>query len=506
MVIKGPRSALTDFIEEQKIDIKKLKLLAETKKEEQNIKLIEKQKIVKRKIKNKQSKYGHGMKEMINIDKTGIYDSFFETFLKNNEIYIKENKIINSENKIIDSENKMIDSENKMINSENKMINFYFENSFFSDFIGNDQNPKQNFLKSHSLINKNASNNLYFEKIQFTSKDHFFDEFSKFLSRKRLMNHDFYNFILKNCDKKFCIYDCSTIRNFHLKESLTHVELHTCGQMSDTSFLDCCSNIEKLKITGAFRIKKINLPENLKILDISFCTNISDDFFEDINKNKQIEELVLNHCYGLRNPPLKMSLKKSLKRVYLNETLIDETFIESLGPNLEELSISKCKNIFPIENANKTIKKKKLLKFNQKSGLLDLSAFKKLKILNIEGISTIKKLILPQSIEILNLNYCFGIQEIPKFCNLKELKISGLDIENLEQIIKLKKLKKLDLSWNRYLSHELLVSLVSSLDLDEICVFGCFGLTAESGKFVYENPKKTRIFGCPYETNFLMNK
>lgn len=505
MVIKGPRSALTDFIEEQKIDIKKLQLLNQipTKKKEP----VSPRPIKKRRIKKKINNYE--IKESVNLTSFNHYDQIYWKFLdfyKNDEI--AENDLVLSylENEYSE-QNNLHGHDNIGYNIESTDCDIGLSNMDSSNvFI--DANPIK-------LINSKL---LFTNSPLFPTLDQFLEGFSKFLSRKRLMNQDFYDFLVKNSKNTLKVFDCSSITRFHLNNSCKHVELHTCGQMLDTSFLLNCRNIEKLTITGAFRIRTIPIPEKLRKLDISFCTNIKDDFFDNIDKNAPLEELVLNNCYGLDSPQSRVSFQKiirSLKRISINETFLDENFLEFLGPDLEELSIAKCKNIFPIGQDNKKVrnknvrksgKTKKFLKFDARNGVLDITTFKKLRRINIEGISTIKQLKTGPEIEALNLNYCFGITEVPKGPVIKELKLSGLDIENLDDIKAMKQLKKLDLSWNKHLNHDMLVSIVEALELEEICVFGCFGLTNETVKFGYENPKGTKIIGCPYETNYLMNR
>lgn len=451
MVIKGPHSALTDFIKEEGIDIKKLqKIQVKTsEKSEEKIIEIKKRKKIKKTIKSV---------EMLN--KTDFYD--FSNFLK-----------------VFDY---------KMIINDEYVKKFKFENKI----------DKKDDRKSLGENNK--------QKQHFRSKEDFLDEFCKYLGKNRMIDQNYFDFFVRNSDKKLIIYDCSHIKNFKIPSEIIHLELYFCGQMENTDFLNNCKNIEILKIIGGFRLKSVKIPPKVRILNLSYCSNLSDDIIEEINKLKFLEELYLNHCYKILNSKLKNSVKK----LHLDETFVTENFFEEIKnfKKIEELSISKCPNLFSVDYEKESIKNiKKVFKFNQKNGILDMNMFKNLKSLNIEGISTIKKIKLNNNIQKLNLNYSYGIESLPNFKNLKFLSVSDLDLnkENLRKIIEYKNLEELDISWNRELDDDILELIVKNLNLSQITIFGCFGLTISSAYLVYMNDKKIKIVGHPFETNYLMN-
>ena len=335
-------------------------------------------------------------------------------------------------------------------------------------------------LEEDKLIENTLQN---IDKIEIT--DELLNTISMYLSRKRKMSKQFFDFLVDKCRDKLVIYDCSMIKDseFVISKNLRRLELFQCGQLTESTLnfiLSQMKDLEILKITGAFLIENFNVPSKLKILDVSNCSRLKNSFINNINSSlKELEELKLSFCYGFTS---EAELFVNVRSLYICETKLSEKFYNNIK-TIRKLSIKRCPNI---------------------NSLLDIS---ELEYLDIEGIVTVNHI--PSSTKLLSLNItdCVQIEDLD-FINLKYLKAANISLnENkIEQIFKMKNLKELDISWNVFVGDNILEKLLNMPTLQKISVFGCFGLTKMSVDLAYRNRHKFKIIGNPSETKYLLEE
>lgn len=319
----------------------------------------------------------------------------------------------------------------------------------------------------------------------FTYTDSQLNLISMYICRNRLMNSDYFYFLLNNCKEELYIYDCSMIKDaeYLINKKLKKLELFLCGQITENSLnsiLDGQDSLEVLRITGAYLIENIELPRSLKVLDLTNCSRISNNLIGSINKTyERLEELRLSFCYNLTDD---VQLEVDIERLFICETTLSPVFYQKAIQNVRQLSIKRCPKINEIPS----------------SGCLEY--------IDIEGMVTLKELHLPKSIEYIDASYCYNINSF-QYPNLTYLNVSyiNLNIESIKEICKNKKLKILDLSWNNNLDDKTLQYIVDNLHLNTLIVFGCFGLSQESARLAWKMKDRLEIVGSPAETLFLLN-
>lgn len=303
---------------------------------------------------------------------------------------------------------------------------------------------------------------------------------SRYLSKNRMINDFYFDYLCKNSFNNLIIHDCSKIKDedFLKIKNLKILELHQCGQLTQNTLnkiLENCDRLEVLRITGAYLIENFNIPKNIKILDLSYCSRLKNDFIDFINKNGNLEELRLSYCYGLSKDA---KLLINVERLFICETLLTLSFIYNFDI-LTHLSVKRCPNINSLPKLDKII------------------------YLDVEGIVTLESLELSENVEYLNISYCQNLKNI-SYPNLKYLNISYINMDNYDNIFNSKSLEVLDCSWNQNLNDELFKKLIENLSLKKFFVFGCFGLTKLSSEYAYKNIDNCEVIGNPSETIFLL--
>lgn len=319
----------------------------------------------------------------------------------------------------------------------------------------------------------------------FDFKNSFYGEsldlFAKFLAENNKMNLQFFNFLINQSEDILRIYDCSMIKDefFNFKKSFKIIELINCGQLTEetaNNLLIVNKDLEELSLAGAFQLKKLNLPKKLKKLVLD-DTKVDDEFIEYLNKNyKKLEKLSLKRCYNLINSVLKVKVK----HLNISNTLVNDNFITH-SKEIEFLNISNCEfmlNFDKLTNLKHLFLENYQHNINLKNDLISLQ---------IKD-SLLKELII--------------------FNNLEYLNVSGINLPKNEliKIKEFKKLKVLDLSWNESVDDSLIFDLVSHLKLEKIFVYGCFNLTEKTGELAYDIFLDTKLIGNPAETKYLLSK
>ncbi|ELQ75580.1 hypothetical protein THOM_1443, partial [Trachipleistophora hominis] len=183
-------------------------------------------------------------------------------------------------------------------------------------------------------------------------------EYSKFLYKNRALTPEIFDCLVNYASKKLVVYDCSMIEKFDICKNFEHLELHYCGQMKNddiSQILRHAVGLKVLKLTGAFLLEKINLrpyingerKENMNKLieiDVSHCSRLKDNFIAQVNRYTRIEALNISFCYGITE---KSRLKISPRRIVADETRISRKFFKMKDCSLlEELSIANCPVLF----------------------------------------------------------------------------------------------------------------------------------------------------------------
>lgn len=315
--------------------------------------------------------------------------------------------------------------------------------------------------------------------------DQLLKRIATYLSRKRRMSTEFFNFLVDKCKDSLTIYDCSMIKDadFIIPKKLKSLELFQCGQLTEET-LNCIlsqmDNLEVLRITGAFLLETFNIPPTLHVLDVSNCSRLKNTFIDSINLALgKLDELRLSFCYGFT---AESELCIEITHLFICETRFNESFYSRLK-NLKTLSIKRCPNIDTV------------------------SEIEGLEYLDVEGIVTLTQL--PPSSTLLHLNItdCVQIKDL-NFPNLKSLHMANTRItqDHINQISGMKHLKELDISWNTFINDAVFENLASELSLEKILVFGCFGLSKKSVDFAYKNSNSCQIIGNPSETRYLLDE
>lgn len=306
------------------------------------------------------------------------------------------------------------------------------------------------------------------------------DLFSKYLADKNKMNHEYFSYIINQSDDSLKIYDCSMIKDeyFLINKSFKNIELINCGQLTEETankLINFNKNLEELSLIGAFQISKLNLPNKLKVLNLS-DTKITDEFIEYLNtKYNKLDKLVLQRCYNLKESTLKIKVR----HLDISDTLVKSNFIQHFK-EIEYLNVSNCDITLDTSNL---VNLNHLFVENTQIKVINTNLIS----LNVKNNKTFTELNLTNEIEYLN--------------------ISGLNLysSELRKIVNYKKLRNLDLSWNENVTDDLIEEIINALFLENLYVFGCFNLTEHTGKFAYEIYPKTRIIGNPAETKYLLS-
>lgn len=315
--------------------------------------------------------------------------------------------------------------------------------------------------------------------------------FAGYLSRNRMMDRYFFEYIVKKAVRSLVVYDCSMIPDESFKMingNLSRLELHFCGQLSSntlSTILRDAASMEILRITGAYTIDAMDFPRRLRVIDLSHCSRLENSVIDRINDVfASLEELRLSFCYGLDE---KCKLKTRVKKLYLCETRVSTDFLAEMKDleDVEELSLKRCVNMDGIDEVN----------------------FTRIRKLDVEGITSISSLKLPDTVDDLNISYCYNIKD---FCypNLRFLNLSYLDLaeEELLKICKLRKLECLNMSWCRNVDDALMAKLSVLESINTIYVFGCFGLSSVTADLAWRCKDRVRVIGNPYETHFLLHR
>ncbi|ELA48430.1 hypothetical protein VCUG_00039 [Vavraia culicis subsp. floridensis] len=191
----------------------------------------------------------------------------------------------------------------------------------------------------------------------FKLHDEHIVEYSKFLYDNRLLTPQIFDVLVEYATKKLVVYDCSMIEEFELHKNFEHLELHYCGQMKDKDIAQILSyavDLRVLKLTGAFLLENVDLMpymskkkqrmSKLVEIDVSNCSRLRDNFITRVNQLIHLESLNISYCYGLTD---ESRLTISPKKIIADGTKIGERFF---GMNehitLEELSIANCPVLF----------------------------------------------------------------------------------------------------------------------------------------------------------------
>lgn len=322
---------------------------------------------------------------------------------------------------------------------------------------------------------------------------------SQHLSRERMMNEFYFQYLVENCEKELYIYDCSMIKNelFVINKKLIVLELHYCGQLSQfmlNSIIRGMNKLKRLVLKGGFLLVDFTLHKSIEYIDISDCSRVKTIFIDRINKTfDRLDVLRLSHCYGLDDTA---RLKVSVNELYICETSLTYQFFADI-PNLykiKSLSIKKCPNLFMLNN----------------EGNIALEKFTALEYLDCEGISTIRGLNHKPILKHLNIAYCFNIdfRTVLNNVELTYLDMSRVDpdADTLRSLVALVELKVLKLSWSQSLTDEIMHFILENLKkLELVHVFGCFGLTEGIGQVAWSKKGRLEIIGSPSETLYLLN-
>lgn len=324
------------------------------------------------------------------------------------------------------------------------------------------------------------------ETVEIT--DQLLNKISMYLSRKRMMSKEFFDFLISKCRDSISIYDCSMIKNEDLivTKGLKSLELFQCGQITENT-LNCIlsqmRNLENLKITGAFLLENFNVPQTLISLDVSNCSRLNDLFISSMEGSlPKLNELHLSFCYGFTK---EAKLPISVEKLFICETKLTDQFYADI-PSLKRLSIKRCPNV---------------------DTLSSIQNYQNLEYLDVEGIVTLTSLPASKSLIHLNVTDCGHIKTFD-FPNLKYLNVSNIGVgqDQVDQILKMKNLKELDISWNPFIDDKTFTDIVTGLSLETIFVFGCFGLSKDSVDFAYKNKTALKVLGNPSETKYLLDE
>lgn len=314
--------------------------------------------------------------------------------------------------------------------------------------------------------------------------------FSEFLSKKRLMDQRYFNYLVDKSTSSLVIYDCSAIQDsgFAIEKSYKRIELHLCGQLTSSrinSILKHSPGIEVLRITGGFMIRGFEIPVSLKTLDVSYCSRIEDDFVENINKKfTYLDELRLSHCRRLSE---QCMLKAEVSRVYVCGTRLSNSFFLSMRNicKIKHLSAPRCINI----------------------KLSELPWLEQIEFLDLEEATDVNKARISETCRSLSLESCTDVSVLPRLGNLFSLNLSRVNLRKreLRKLLKMKNLREVNLGWNDAVDDSFVLELTKQLSLERIYVFGCFKLTPRIGKLAWSLSNRLRIIGNPAETAFLLN-
>lgn len=314
--------------------------------------------------------------------------------------------------------------------------------------------------------------------------DGFLEQVAAYLSKHRMMSRFYFDFLIEKSVEKLYIFDCSNIKDswYNNFKNLARLELCQCGQLTEAtlnSILKSMSNLKSLKITGAYLIENFNVPITIENLDVTNCSRLRNDFIIGLNKSfKSLKELRLSYCYGF-SPDVRLSI--DLDHLYICETKLSEFFFQDLQ-HLKSLSVKMCPNINYLPNLSNIC------------------------YLDVEGITTLNNITLPNTINHLNIAYALGFWKFD-YENIFHLNLSHCKLEtsDFQKIYQCKKLEYLNISWNPGVNDDIIENLTKLSNLKKIEVFGCFALTKESARVAYIIKARCEILGNPSETEYLLN-
>lgn len=316
------------------------------------------------------------------------------------------------------------------------------------------------------------------------------EAFAAYLGRSRQMSPFFFEYIVDAAGDSLVLFDCSMIPDSlfgRISRPLVRLELHLCGQLSSqtlSGILERSPALETLRVTGAYLLDDIELPAGLRVLDLTHCSRLENRIVDRISAQFELlDELRLSFCYGIDEACV---LRTAVRRLYLCETRIRTSFLAAMKDieHVEELSLKRCVNIDGMD-----------------------VRFTRIRKLDIEGITDIRSLDLPGTIEDLNIAHCYDMRD---FCypSLRSLNVSHIDLTGgeLATIAGLESLETVDVSWCRGVSDETVSALAASGRMRRIDVFGCFELSQASAELAWRLRDSVRIVGNPSETSFLLHR
>ncbi|EPZ35157.1 hypothetical protein O9G_003646 [Rozella allomycis CSF55] len=365
------------------------------------------------------------------------------------------------------------------------------------------------------------------------------DSLCQLVCRNRKMNDDLIDLFIHN-QPDITIYDCTDITEKGWSKfqglPIKSLDLRQCGRLDDLTFDKFVSNIpfvESLSITGAFlltnsalcslgnhigsRLKRLSFVESVKFTDqgisdlAQHCPNIEALHFCSNNRFTVNGLLHIKHFRQLR------SLKLENCPALTDDCLL--AILENISlEELKELSLNKCTNISSSSLDFIDVKRLKFLDLSNLPKINDecvnkmLEKTKNLTHLSLAGNLELTDLALKplvptliKKIENLNLNY-----------------VRLLSKEMLMDICSsVCKLELIDLSWcsnvdddvmNALLSFERNFTLNPSSNVTKVSVFGCHRISERIPKMIWDEIKNgktvdsiVKVIGCPSETRFLLN-
>ncbi|KAM0687799.1 hypothetical protein COBT_000957 [Conglomerata obtusa] len=530
--IKGPRSALTDFIEEHGLKIKT--------KRKQNKETSKNQPVAKP-TRVKRIKFNQPI-ELTNIDKQDLCDE--ELFFHNLHIQIQQMRIDGCDMLNI-TKSVCLDEQRLFIFAQFLSRNRLMDTFYYDLFVSccshelrvydcsmiRDYNVYKDLrvieLHSCGQLTENSLNEMLsfctnlevliitgaylIESIEIPSTVKYID--LTHCSRLCEKFVDFLNETFTHLDVLILSF-CYGIKKFDFKFSVK--ELFLCETLVDESSL--------LEMPGFYDLEKLSFKRCSNVFSIEDKNydnnNLSDKNEQD--KNYDNNNLSDNNEQDKKYDNINLSDNNEQDKNCMDNPCDDKQYDDEINNNdiINNNRIDDTinndkqnddeRNNNDIINNNKiddTINNDKHTTNFCDNNKIDFSKFTKLKYLDIEGISTLNEIKLPSTIKTLNISYCYNInfESLGNLIEINELNLSRINYIDLSILINFKKLKILNIGWSTQINDESLLRIIDACqELEEITVFGCFNLSEKIGKIAWERKHCLKIIGNPSETQYLL--
>ncbi len=345
-----------------------------------------------------------------------------------------------------------------------------------------------------------------FEKEDFDTLMSIYDNFKLIPGVASLMQQQMSN--VKKLIQAFQKHDLKSFSQFLSNLPIEQLSFEGYKQVSDQelAFFAKITSLKEVDLTSCSKITGkglATLPTSLEKLNLYDCRQLTDDdltLFIRFNHSEVLDLFDCKQTTGKNPANLSTSLKK--RKFYCCDQLSDD----DLTPfnHLEELDLSKCKQIKSLATLPTSIKKLNLCECSEIDDI-DLAHLVQLKELNLRGVSKItgKGLkTLPTSLKklVLSLPDNFTDQDLANLSHLNQLE--ELNFDNCEQITgqgftkMSQSLKKLYLNLCMQLTDETLIHLTTFNQLEELGLSRNMQITGQGFTKMPQSLKKLYLDLC----------